>query len=87
MGVESAADAAYTHAKSCPQTTLTSTKPPKQHQNAPQPRTIVVAVDDSPHSSHALDWVAAHLANGRDEFHVVCVALPCPYPVSPVSSV
>lgn len=47
-----------------------------------QPRAIVLAVDDSVHSSHALSWVLSHLVAPGDELHCVCVALPVPYPVS-----
>ncbi|GBF97957.1 hypothetical protein Rsub_10630 [Raphidocelis subcapitata] len=63
------------HAKGAPPPPLPS---PDKH------RVVVLAVDDSVHSSHALDWAAAHVTDPRDELHVVCVALPAPYPVSPI---
>jgi hypothetical protein len=45
---------------------------------------VVLAVDDSVHSTHALNWVLAHLAHPDDTslvLHCVCVALPVPYPI------
>lgn len=53
---------------------------------ADKPRTVVLAIDDSPHSSHALDWTVSHLAHPQDEVHCVVVALPVPYPILDESS-
>ncbi|GBF98915.1 hypothetical protein Rsub_11707 [Raphidocelis subcapitata] len=48
---------------------------------AGKPRVIVVAVDASAHSAHALDWAASHLRlQPRDEVRVVSVAAAAPYP-------
>jgi len=47
---------------------------------------VVLAIDDSPHSSHALDWTVSNLAHPQDELHCVVVALPVPYPILDESS-
>jgi hypothetical protein len=42
----------------------------------------VLAVDDSVHSAHALDWaLSTRLAGPGDTLHCVSVALPVPYPL------
>lgn len=49
------------------------------------PRTIYVAVDDSPHSKRAVQWAVRNTAvtQGEDELHIVTVLPPPPMPVAP----
>ncbi|EFN51655.1 hypothetical protein CHLNCDRAFT_139849 [Chlorella variabilis] len=43
---------------------------------------VMVSLDDSETSRTALEWVVQNALGPEDELHLVCVALPIPYPVS-----
>ena len=44
-------------------------------------RKVLVCVDDSDESLHALEWTVGHVMREEDELHLVSVALPVPYDV------
>ncbi|PRW59077.1 universal stress family isoform B [Chlorella sorokiniana] len=46
-------------------------------------RKVMVSLDDSYTSKKALEWAVNNVLGPDDELHLVCVALPIPYPVSP----
>ncbi len=49
---------------------------------AQAPRTIALALDDSPQSEYALAWTLQHLLTEGDTLHIITVAVPVGYPVS-----
>ncbi|KAL4424950.1 hypothetical protein ABPG77_009679 [Micractinium sp. CCAP 211/92] len=51
---------------------------------AQESKKVLVALDDSAASRQALEWVVDNALGPKDELHLVCVALPIPYPVSAV---
>ncbi|KAI3423020.1 hypothetical protein D9Q98_001372 [Chlorella vulgaris] len=46
-------------------------------------RRVLVSLDDSEASRQALEWAVGNVLGPTDELHLVCVALPIPFPVSP----
>lgn len=42
---------------------------------------VMVSLDDSETSRTALEWVVQNALGPEDELHLVCVALPIPYPI------
>ncbi|KAI7840515.1 hypothetical protein COHA_005814 [Chlorella ohadii] len=44
-------------------------------------RKVMVSLDDSDTSKKALEWAVNNVLGPNDELHLVCVALPIPYPI------
>ncbi|KAI3423019.1 hypothetical protein D9Q98_010704 [Chlorella vulgaris] len=44
-------------------------------------RRVLVSLDDSEASRQALEWAVGNVLGPTDELHLVCVALPIPFPI------
>lgn len=49
---------------------------------SPQPRVVIIAVDDSIHSYHAVTWAKLNAVQASDKVHLITVHIPNDYPPS-----